>query len=158
MQNKESYIMEPEVYYCEQCAKAGELWGGYRPLPLNKDKCGIHNIPYTRAALFTDEELHVLWCVSRDIEFVRQMEKLKEENLIEFQLKMAEFRNQWAVMKREKQQQQQASSSSITCPTCKSTNVRRIGSVERGASVFALGLFSKKINKSFKCNNCGYTW
>lgn len=44
------------------------------------------------------------------------------------------------------------------CPTCQSTNIRKIGSVERGASIFMLGIFSKKINKTFKCNNCGYTW
>lgn len=44
------------------------------------------------------------------------------------------------------------------CPTCHSKNVKRIFGVERGASVAMLGLFSRKINKSFKCNNCGYTW
>lgn len=44
------------------------------------------------------------------------------------------------------------------CPTCQSTNIRKMGGVERGASILTFGLFSKKINKSFKCNNCGYTW
>lgn len=44
------------------------------------------------------------------------------------------------------------------CPTCQSINIRKISGLERGASVFALGLFSKKINKSFKCENCGLTW
>lgn len=46
------------------------------------------------------------------------------------------------------------------CPTCGSTNISRISGLERGASIFAWGLFSKKINKTFKCNNpnCGYTW
>jgi predicted RNA-binding Zn-ribbon protein involved in translation (DUF1610 family) len=44
------------------------------------------------------------------------------------------------------------------CPTCGSTNVRKMGEVERGASIAAFGIFSKKINKTFKCNNCGYTW
>ena len=44
------------------------------------------------------------------------------------------------------------------CPTCGSTNIQRIGAVERGASVLGLGLFSKKINKTFKCNSCMYTW
>ncbi len=44
------------------------------------------------------------------------------------------------------------------CPTCHSKNIQRISGVERGASVVMLGLFSKKINKSFKCKNCGYTW
>lgn len=44
------------------------------------------------------------------------------------------------------------------CPTCGSLNIKRIGGVERAASVGMFGLFSKKINKSFKCGNCGYTW
>ena len=44
------------------------------------------------------------------------------------------------------------------CPTCHSTNIRKMGGIERGASIYALGIFSKKINKTFKCQNCGYTW
>ena len=44
------------------------------------------------------------------------------------------------------------------CPTCSSTNVQKIGTGERAVSVAMLGMFSKKINKSFKCKNCGYTW
>ena len=44
------------------------------------------------------------------------------------------------------------------CPTCQSTNIRKMGGVERGASIATFGIFSKKINKTFKCSNCGYTW
>lgn len=44
------------------------------------------------------------------------------------------------------------------CPTCGSTNIEKIGGLERGVSVAMWGLFSKKINKSFKCKSCGYTW
>lgn len=44
------------------------------------------------------------------------------------------------------------------CPTCNSTNISKIGFGERATSVVGLGLFSKKINKTFKCNNCKYTW
>lgn len=44
------------------------------------------------------------------------------------------------------------------CPTCGSTNTRKMGSIERGASILTFGIFSKKINKTFKCNNCGMTW
>ena len=46
----------------------------------------------------------------------------------------------------------------IKCPTCSSTDVRKISGSERVGSVMMLGIFSKKINKSFKCNHCGYTW
>lgn len=51
-----------------------------------------------------------------------------------------------------------SSSSAIKCPTCQSTNVQRISGGERTVSVALFGLFSNKMNKSFKCNNCGYTW
>lgn len=44
------------------------------------------------------------------------------------------------------------------CPTCGSTNIKKIGGIERGVSIAAFGIFSKKINKTFKCCNCGYTW
>lgn len=44
------------------------------------------------------------------------------------------------------------------CPTCHSKNVKAISSAERGASILGLGIFSKKINKSFQCKHCGYTW
>ena len=44
------------------------------------------------------------------------------------------------------------------CITCGSTNIRKMGTVERGASIVTFGVFSKKINKTFKCNNCGMTW
>ena len=44
------------------------------------------------------------------------------------------------------------------CPTCHSTNIRKMGGIERGASIYAFGIFSKKMNKTFKCQNCGYTW
>lgn len=44
------------------------------------------------------------------------------------------------------------------CPTCGSTNIQKIGTGERVASVAMLGLFSKKINKSYKCLNCKCTW
>lgn len=44
------------------------------------------------------------------------------------------------------------------CPTCGSLNVRHISGGERVASVGFFGIFSKKINKSFECKQCGYTW
>lgn len=44
------------------------------------------------------------------------------------------------------------------CPTCQSTNIQKISPTERVGSIAMWGIFSKKINKSFKCKNCGYTW
>lgn len=44
------------------------------------------------------------------------------------------------------------------CPTCGSTNILKISGTERAVSVIGLGILSNKINKSFKCKSCGYTW
>lgn len=44
------------------------------------------------------------------------------------------------------------------CPTCGSADVKPIGSGERTLSVITFGLLSNKINKSYKCLNCKYTW
>lgn len=44
------------------------------------------------------------------------------------------------------------------CPNCHSTNIKPISGTERVMSIMGLGIFSKKINKSFKCLNCKYTW
>lgn len=45
-----------------------------------------------------------------------------------------------------------------SCPTCRSTNVKRIGTVNRAVSVAAVGLASGKIGKQFECKDCGYKW
>ena len=44
------------------------------------------------------------------------------------------------------------------CPTCGSTNIKRISATERATSILGLGIFSKKINKTYKCLNCNHTW
>lgn len=44
------------------------------------------------------------------------------------------------------------------CPTCNSTDIKKIGGVDRAFSVAFWGLASSKIGKTFKCNHCGYTW
>ena len=44
------------------------------------------------------------------------------------------------------------------CPTCGSTNIKKIGNLERGASVGLFGLFSSKIGKTMQCKNCSYKW
>jgi len=44
------------------------------------------------------------------------------------------------------------------CSSCGSTNVSKIGTLDRMVSTGLFGLASSKIGKTHKCNNCGYTW
>lgn len=57
-----------------------------------------------------------------------------------------------------KSKQRLIQASKPKCPHCQSTNIAKISGAERAVSVIGLGILSKKINKSFKCKNCGYTW
>ena len=45
----------------------------------------------------------------------------------------------------------------VKCLYCGSENVRKISGTERTISILTLGFLSNKINKSFKCNDCGGT-
>ena len=45
-----------------------------------------------------------------------------------------------------------------TCPTCGSTNVRHISTLNRAVSIGVFGLFSSKIGKNYECLNCKVKW
>lgn len=58
---------------------------------------------------------------------------------------------QWEMLKQEQVNQPK-------CPTCGSTNISKISTLNRTVSVGLLGLASSKIGKTHKCNKCGSTW
>lgn len=84
------------------------------------------------------------------------MMELHKKDPIEYQLKLNQFKFQQEQKDNvfEKQRQENL----VHCPYCNSTNVKKITGTERAVSVGMLGLFSKKLNKSFKCKNCGGTF
>ena len=44
------------------------------------------------------------------------------------------------------------------CPTCQSTDIRKVSGTSKVISVAMFGLLSQKVRKQFHCNNCGYEW
>ena len=44
------------------------------------------------------------------------------------------------------------------CPTCGSTDIKKLDSLDRTVSTAVWGIASGKIGKQFKCRNCGYMW
>lgn len=44
------------------------------------------------------------------------------------------------------------------CPTCQSTNIKKISSAKRSLHAFAFGVFNKTAQSQFECGNCGYKW
>ena len=83
-------------------------------------------------------------------------EEAEEKRKFEESMRGAEVDYYFNLGKQKREEQENANKPK--CPTCGSTNIKKMGGIERGASIAAFGLFSKKINKTFKCSNCGYTW
>ena len=44
------------------------------------------------------------------------------------------------------------------CPTCGSTNVKHISTLNRAVSIGVFGLFSSKIGKNYECLHCKAKW
>ena len=56
---------------------------------------------------------------------------------------------------REKQTIQ---SSKPKCPTCGSTNIRRISGSKKAASIIGFGILSSNLGKTYECLNCKHKW
>lgn len=44
------------------------------------------------------------------------------------------------------------------CPTCGSTDLRKVSVGAKAVSVGLFGIFSQKVKKTWHCNSCGYEW
>ncbi|PNV62831.1 hypothetical protein C0033_07385 [Clostridium sp. chh4-2] len=140
---------------CENCKKNNEpTFHGY----IDWIKADCYKCPICGNELIdtiiTSEEYEIIDSVSDDNFFLDAMVALKEKDPIEFQLKMSQFKSNI----HQTQSTEQQESHLPKCPTCGSTNIKPISGTERATSIIGLGIFSKKINKSYKCLNCKHTW
>lgn len=51
-----------------------------------------------------------------------------------------------------------SSSNVPKCPTCQSTNLRKISATSKVTNTVLFGIFGTRRNKTFHCNSCGYEW
>ena len=111
--------------------------------------------PICKSTDWEDSDLIALKEISNDTDFLEAMIELKKNDPIEYQLKMSQFK---ASLKQQENSKKVEDDNKPKCPNCHSTNIKAITGTERVMSIMWLGIFSKKINKSFKCLNCKYTW
>ena len=111
--------------------------------------------PICKSTDWEDADLIALKEISNDTDFLEAMIELKKNDPIEYQLKMSQFK---ASLKQQENSKKVEDDNKPKCPNCHSTNIKAITGTERVMSIMGLGIFSKKINKSFKCLNCKYTW
>lgn len=84
------------------------------------------------------------------------MMELHDKDLIEYQLKLNQFKLQQEQSEIIKKQERD--SNKLHCPTCSSVKVKKISGTAKVAGAAMFGLFSKTVRSQFKCKNCGYKW
>lgn len=140
--------MNEIIKKCEKCGDIAVYTSTYN---IHKENNCNGNLIETSLSY---DDFCVLCDISEDNAFLQAMINLKEKDIIEYNLKMSQFKSQLEQQKSSKTQ----NDTTPKCPHCKSTNIKPISALNRGASIAMWGVFSKKINKSFECLNCKYTW
>ena len=167
-----------KLYYCTNCINNGNTivltewrkWGSMK-LPCYKDavingfidfpnditnysKCPHCNGSTVELSLTTDD-WNILKDISTDADFILEMDKLKKSDIVDFNLKMSQFK---ANAVASKPVQTPPQSTVPRCPTCGSTNIKKISGTKRWVTKGMFGLGSSNVGKTMQCNSCGYKW
>ena len=121
-----SMVEIPQDYICPKC------------------KCEL-----TETSILVDDA-RVLTKISNDTNFIESMIELHDTDIIEYESKMSQFRNQVS--------QKEQHSNIPKCPTCNSTNIQKISGTKRFVTTGLFGLASSNVGKTMECKNCGAKW
>jgi hypothetical protein len=114
------------------------------------------------SSVLNDEEFYTIIANSCDKDFVLAMSELKKKDIVDFNLKMAQFKKTVKSQKQAKKAEEESiprpQSNIPKCPTCGSPDIKKISATKRWVGVGLFGLASSNIGKSMQCNNCGYKW
>ncbi len=106
--------------------------------------------------IISAEEYMIIAETSNTILFLETMINLKAKNLIEYQLKIQQFKTQ--IQQQEALEEQQRESKKPHCPTCGSSDLEKISESSKIMDSIIWGFGGKQRYKTYHCNNCGYEW
>ncbi len=148
-----------KIKICKKCMNtqnewmAGDVKGFFVAFSPNDNIC-----PYCKNEIkeinITYEEYDTITSISKDINFLEKMIQLKNEDIVEYQLKLNQFKASVDVQSQVKKEE----SNKPKCPTCGSTKLTKVSTMSKAGSVFMFGLFSQKVKKTWHCENCKYEW
>lgn len=154
------------VSYCPKC----KMYYMYPKDEKDEDKkqiCGYKKCDgkLVHTKILVEEKIYID-NISKDREFLAAMNELRNNDIIAYKERMAKYKKIYEEThkplldnKIQSTQQQTCTQVNIPkCPTCGSTNIRKIKAGERTASIIGFGIFSRKANKTWKCENCGHLW
>lgn len=168
-------VKTESLMFCMQCGRMGTQANDIRR--DDERRCSycdgfgaflpLGNTPHTYSDILNKAQ--------NDVEFIRDSSNPDEVNdwIVQRWLKKREgFNELYYRVRIQKEALEQDPESSVhkmeeiqkeqpslpTCPNCHSTNIERMGALNRGASLLMFGIFSSKIGKTYQCHNCGYRW
>ena len=132
------------IYICPKCAMI------YSSDELNADKkCRFCNIK----TIITKETMN---------DFINNMDNEDDYDIILSkkyggnQFSECAYRHRLSLIKQENKKS--IHPSTPHCPTCNSTNIKRISAASKAIGVGLFGIFSKTARSQFECKDCGYKW
>lgn len=134
-------------FVVKKCKKCKQIMGACSPKAL------VHTANNCNGELETldisRDELSIIEDISTDKNFLQAMIDLKDNDIIEYNLKMSQFRAQLQQQKSSTPQK----SNTVRCPKCGSTNIT---AGQRGYSLLTGFIGSgSTVNR---CASCGHKW
>lgn len=148
--------MSNHLKICPTCKKEKIKDGIYRNGYIDFYIDTATKCPYGHPIIMTsmpDDDFIILSKISDSTDFYDAMIKLHDDDIIEYELKMSQFRSQVEAQEAEAERKK-IEDSKPRCPYCNSTNLTKVSGTSRFASTLMFGIGSKKIGKQWKCNNC----
>lgn len=157
-QQARNYKRTNDNYYCKKCGRVVHRIAyktGYIDDTCDYCKSKVFPVPEKywtddRSPLITNEQIELLReeLVKTAPEFDQYLFEHRDHDLAERTAKIdAALEHGKAILEEQNRR--------VKCTYCGSTNVKKIGLLNRAVSTELWGLGSKKIGKQFHCNNCG---
>lgn len=138
--------LDSKVTICTKCKMSWHYDDNERATKTHCSRCGAPII-HTQ---MTSEELYLIRRTSEDRDFLMAMLKLRDDDIIEYQTKISQFRAQ---AKADGCYGKEEDKNKPKCPKCGSTS---LATVNRGFSLLTGFLGSGKPMNV--CQKCGYKW
>ena len=161
--------MDLEMYFCQHCVKTGEnlcdtadpleteraknYFRGYFSEDTNPNKCPYCGSKIIKINILTYDFYAIAEVSNYNSDFRDAMIELRQKDVIEYGLKMAEINRQLMLMD---ELEEKDDSNILKCPYCNSKDLVRISELGKALKVGFFGLRgADDLGKTWECQNCG---
>lgn len=148
MCNDYNYNIDKYVFICPHC---GTIDAGQGTIRM---KCYICGTPYKVADMLRSDYWEGVYVGEKERELINKY----VGDTINWNAYNKREDNSNDAMTKAKQKQQSVQKNIPKCPTCGSTNIRKIPTTKKAMGAIGLGLFSKTARSQFECLDCRYKW